>query len=197
MQAPPSQFSPGSYSPQPPPGKGARTGIVFLLAALWLATVAGAFFAGREAMRAEVRKQVAEVFRPQRAEPGKRLNSNSNENPPNRQGNVEVVSASPEELMQWFSDNPVRAEEWLKGKSVRVTGKLSHVSNNMFGGDRFAVVLDVNVQSMFKPTIQFWFDGSFRAQAAELVRGQSVTCEGTYEEQEFGGDLKFEGTGLH
>jgi len=167
-----------------------------LLAVLWLGTVAGAFLAGREAMRAEVRKHVSDAFKPQVVDLTNQVDPNGNVEPQEKPTNPEVVSATPEELMRWFADNPVRAEEWLKGKSVQVTGKLSYVSTNVFGGDRFAVVLDVNVQSLLNPSIEFWFDGSFRAHAAKLERGQWVTCEGTYEEQGFGGDLKFEGTAL-
>jgi hypothetical protein len=66
----------------------------------------------------------------------------------------------------------------------------------MFGGDRAAVVFKIKTGGFIEPTIDFWFDGSFRSQIGNLQEGQMVTVEGSFKEQQFGGDLKFEGLSL-
>ncbi|HWP31463.1 MAG TPA: hypothetical protein VNK96_07060 [Fimbriimonadales bacterium] len=109
----------------------------------------------------------------------------------------QVLIITPEELITAFEENPVRAKDWLKGKIVQVTGELSHVSNNLFGGDRVAVILLVNLDRFMKPTVIFWYDGSFRDQVvSKLSKGDIVTCQGIFDEEELFGDLTFKGLSL-
>jgi hypothetical protein len=110
--------------------------------------------------------------------------------------NIEVLVTTPEDLIREFGTNSVAATDWLKNKRVQVTAPVSYVSNNMFGGDSAAVVFKVRTDDFLQPSVTFWFEGEFRNQVGSIQEGQTVTVEGTFEEQEFGGDLKFEGTSL-
>lgn len=101
-------------------------------------------------------------------------------------------------LLGAFKDNSVRAQDTYGGKLLRITAPVYMVGNNMFGGDRAAVVLqDVTQKGSFMPThAEFWFEPSFRPQISQLSEGDLVTCEGVLIDQQFGGDLKFEGRSL-
>jgi len=187
--------TPYQQQPVPPPHPKSNKAII---AVIWVLTVVGAFFGGREFLRWELRRTLEDAFSGLAtndtplpfSEPAD--NDGIEEQPVAR----EKVTATPLELVKYFDENPVAALDWIKNKTIVITAPISHVSNNMFGGDRVAVVYKANLGTYLDPTVVFWFDAEFRSAIGQLRDGQTVTCEGTFVEEEFGGDLKFKGTAV-
>lgn len=105
----------------------------------------------------------------------------------------EEVATTPDELAKFFDDNVVKATDWAAGKRIAVTGALSYVSDNKLGGKNVAVVFRTTLRRYSSPTVDFWFDQSFRSQVGGLREGQTITCVGTFDKTSWSGDIRLDG----
>jgi hypothetical protein len=84
-------------------------------------------------------------------------------------------------ILDRFETNSVAAKDYFLGRRVGIYGTVLTVSNNAFGGDRAAVILDTNDGT----TIDVWFDGSARKQIGTIRPGTTVYMTAIYEGQEY------------
>lgn len=110
---------------------------------------------------------------------------------------IEVYETTPNEVAQFYRKNQVFAADWLKGKTIRISARLGGVSNNIFGGDRAAIVFFTQLDDFLSPDVIYWYEASSREQIGKLVKGQMVTVDGSFEEGSWSGDLTFRGTAIY
>ncbi len=165
--------------------------LIVIVGVLWMFTLIGMFFIGRASVRPEAPLPISNTA-PHFGTPLPVSSPPENAIPADSQ----VLVTTPEELHRAFDENSIKATDWIKNKRIQITAPIYSLSNNMFGGDRAAVVFKIKTGGFIEPTIDFWFDGSFRSQIGNLQEGQMVTVEGSFKEQQFGGDLQFEGLSL-
>ncbi len=108
----------------------------------------------------------------------------------------EFAEVTAEGILADFAGNSIKATDWYEKNKVRVRGVVDHTGNNAFGGKSTVVVLETRKRRVFDPSVEFWFDETFRSQVAELKDGQTVTLTGEFNETSFTGDVKFKGLSI-
>lgn len=106
------------------------------------------------------------------------------------------LDVTPEQIVKDFRANSVRAHDFYRGKTLRVTGRVSQVSNDMFGSDKAAVVIKVDDGTWLPPSIEIWYGPSFRDRIGRLTDGQTVTCEGEFEDTRYDGSVVLGGLAI-
>ena len=94
--------------------------------------------------------------------------------PPKKHSAV-VVIRTPKQLWQEYEANPLQVEDMVKGKRVRVTGKLLSID---FNPDTKEVVLVMAGELDAKHFLLFLLPDSRRSQALKLRTKLTVTLEG-------------------
>ena len=90
---------------------------------------------------------------------------------------TETISVTAESLWQEYKTNPVRAEETMKNKRVRMTGTLLAITPNNDKSVGLSFAANEQDGDHFVFVV---FPESFRPQVAELNPKQTVTVEGTF-----------------
>lgn len=109
---------------------------------------------------------------------------------------TEIITLTPDGLWQEYKTNPVRAEEMMKNKRVRMTGTL--VSINQGSGNSKTVSLGLMAVVADKAAIvMFTFPEAFRQDVAPLNPKQTVTLEGVFKQKvPLVDGLEFDGTAI-
>lgn len=111
---------------------------------------------------------------------------------------TETITLSPDQVLQEFKANPVRAEEMVKNKRVRMTGTLLSITS--INGDDKSVGLSLatsDTSGLWPSIMMFKFDASHRSEVAALNPKQTITLEGVYvHKSEFGKGHMFDGLAI-